>query len=88
MGIRCFKNLPFEIKALVNNVKLYKVALKMFFISIHSIHYRNILNKKIINESDILLYLVLYKFNAMFLLFLSYFVYHICYSFCNLFYFM
>ena len=43
MGIRHFNNLPFEIKALVNNVKLYKIALKIFSISIQSINYRNIL---------------------------------------------
>jgi hypothetical protein len=74
MGIRCFNNLPFDIKALVNNVKLYKVALKIFFICIHSIHCRNILTKRIISELYILLYLVLYEFNATFLLFLSYLV--------------
>jgi hypothetical protein len=43
MGIRCFNNLPFEMKALVNNVKLYKIALTIVSILIHSIHYRNIL---------------------------------------------
>jgi hypothetical protein len=37
MGIRCFNNLPFEIKALVNNVKLYNVALKMF-LYLHSFY--------------------------------------------------
>jgi hypothetical protein len=37
MGIRCFNNLPFEIKALVNNIKLYKVALKNF-LYLHSFY--------------------------------------------------
>jgi hypothetical protein len=37
MGIRCFNNLPFEIKALVNDVKLYKVALKIF-LYLHSFY--------------------------------------------------
>jgi hypothetical protein len=37
MGIRCFNNLPFEIKALVNNVKLHKVALKNF-LYLHSFY--------------------------------------------------
>jgi hypothetical protein len=36
MGIRCFHNLPFEIKALVN-VKVYKIALKNF-LYLHSFY--------------------------------------------------
>ena len=76
MWIRCFNKLPFKTNALVNNVKLYKIALKhfLYFHSFYSLQeYFDLKNYK---WNYILLYLVLDQCN----------VYYICCSFHNFFY--
>jgi hypothetical protein len=43
MGIKLFNSLPLQLKLLHNNFKLFKSALKDFFIVTHFIPWRNIL---------------------------------------------
>jgi hypothetical protein len=50
MGIRIFNSLPFEMKALTSNLKQFR-DLRMF----HSMHYMNILTKKISNYCMVLI---------------------------------